>query len=256
MSIDLVHENRASVITFNKAPMNLLDTKTMDALIEAHQEADRHPDTRVIVTRSGIDGIFCNGLDPMFVLKTPVEERRTIFNAVGRMLHELLFLKKPHIAELNGPAMAGGAILAITADFRFMHAEIGKFCFAEAKVGLPVPKSVLGAIQLFCHPGALREVAMLGKNMDAAFAHRCGLADGLADSREDLAELVRVQTARLARLSPAVLAATKRAMRDHLFEITKSFADRPGEFMQFCGPEYLGEGLTALVENRPPVFNE
>jgi len=254
MSIDLVHENHASIITFTKPPMNLLDTETMNALIEAHQEADQHPGTRVIVTRSGIDGIFCNGLNPKVVLETPVEDRQIIFNAVGRMLHDLLFLKKPHIAELNGPAMAGGAILAITADFRYMHAEKGRFCFAEAKVGLPVPKSVIGAIQLFCHPSAVREVAMLGKNMDAAFAHRCGLVDGLADSGEDLAELVRVQTARLARLSPAVLAATKQGLRDHLFEVTKTFADRPGEFMRFCGPEFLGEGLTALVEGRPPVF--
>lgn len=256
MSVELKHVDMVSIVTLTKPPLNLLDIETMNALIRAHQEADSHPTTRVILTRSGVEGMFCNGLNPKMVMGTPVEERREIFDAVGRLLHELLFLKKPHIAELNGPAMAGGAILAIAADFRYMHAQTGRFCFAESKVGLPVPKSVIGAIQLFARPADVREIALLGKNMDPKFALESGMVDGLADSQEALVALVETQIARLARLSPAVLAATKRGIRDHLYQITLDFADHTGEFLAFCGPDFLGEGLQALLEGRQPVFKK
>lgn len=256
MSITLEHVGMASIVTFEKPPLNLLDIETMDRLIAVHQEADANPDTRVIVTRSGLKDIFCNGLNPKFVLGTPVEKRDLIFNAVGRLLHHLLFLKKPQIAVLNGPTMAGGAILGITADFRYMHRERGRFCFAEAKVGLPVPGSVIGALQLFCKPAAVREVVMLGKNMDAQYAFDAGLVDGLADSEEGLDEMVKTQIARLSRLSPEVLATTKRALREHLYEVTKEFMEHPGEFIRFCGPDFLGEGLDALVSGRHPVFRK
>lgn len=254
MSVSVTHENGASVVHFEKPPLNLLDIDTMNALIAAHKEADQHPETRVIITKSDVPGIFCNGLNPKMVISTPAQERVHIFNAIGRLLHELLFLSKPHIAALNGPAMAGGAILAIAADFRYMNAQHGRFCFAEAKVGLPVPKSVLGVIQLFCKPAAVREIALLGKNMDPAYALEAGMVDGLADNDEALEDMVAVQTARLSRLSPAVLAKTKRGMRDHLFEMTKAFADHPDDFIEFCGPDFLGEGLTALLEKRSPQF--
>lgn len=256
MSIKLHHENHASIITFNKPPLNLLDIETIDALIAAHKEADAHEQTRVIITRSGLEGMFCNGLNPKFVLNTPIEERKYIFNAIGRLLHELLFLGKPHIAVLNGPTMAAGAILGISADFRYMNAKTGRFCFAEAKVGLPMPRSISETIQLFCKPSALREIVLLGKNMNATFALDCGLVDGLADSAAELDEMIASQTARLSRLSPTVLATTKRAIRDHLFAGSKALADHPEDFIGFCGSEFLGEGLQALVEGRSPVFEK
>jgi len=253
MSIDIRHEGPISTVAFTRPPFNLLDIETMDALVEAHREAESRKETRVIVTASGVQGMFSNGLDPAYVLKTPAEERPAIFRGVGRLLHGLFSLKKPHIAAINGPAMAGGAILAITADFRYFEAENGRISFSEPKVGLPVPEAVVAVIDCFCRRDRLREVAMLGANLDARAAAEAGLADGVAEG-EALAEMVAKAAARIARLSPAVMAECKAGLRRKVMPQLDGLVHRNEEVSQFVGDDFLGEGLTALVENRYPEF--
>jgi enoyl-CoA hydratase/carnithine racemase len=253
-TIAVTHEGMASTVTYTNPPFNLLDVEIMDDLVAAHREADAHPQTRVIVTRSGIEGMFCNGLNPLLVLESNENGRIAFFDAVGRMVHSLYSLRKPHIAVLNGPAMAGGAVLAITADFRYMDQERGALCFAESKVGVPVPEGLVAVIAAVCLPSMLREVVLLGKNLKPDLALATGLVDGLADAA-GVEELVKTQVARLARLSPGVLAATKAALRATALAATESLARDSGrEFAPFLGDAYLGEGLRAYLDGRQPLF--
>ncbi len=256
-AISVTHDGLVSTVMYTNPPFNLLDIEIMDALVAAHHEADAHSVTRAIVTRSGIDGMFCNGLNPMTVLEADLEGRKEMFAAVGRLVHGLYALKKPHIAVLNGPAMAGGAVFAITADFRYMDQGRGALCFAEAKVGVPVPEGLASVIAGVCSPAMLREVVMLGKKLDPAQALAAGLVDGIAPS-DGLEELVTTQVARLSRLSCDVVKACKASLRAPvLAKTTGMLTESEGEaFAQFLTADYLGEGLTAFLEGRPPVFNK
>ncbi len=254
MKVTVDHGNAVSTITLNNPPLNLLDIETMDALVAAHLEADAHPETRLVLTRSALPGVFCNGLDPIYVLRLSPEERVAIFAAVGRMLDSLFRMGKPHIAAINGPAMAGGAILAITADFRVFDADHGRLSFSEPKVGLPIPQPVSAVISLSCAPQALRDVVLLGKNMDAAAALEAGLADAVASGaafEETLAKLID----RMARLSPKVMRETKCGYRRHLYPLTEQLTRPDSAFSHFVGDDFLGEGLRALVEKRFPKFD-
>ncbi|GMV90653.1 MAG: hypothetical protein AMXMBFR82_04310 [Candidatus Hydrogenedentota bacterium] len=255
-SIAVTHEDMVSTVTYTNPPFNLLDIEIMDALVTAHQEADAHPDTRVIVTRSGLDGMFCNGLNPMTVLEADLDGRSAIFAGVGRMIHGLYSLRKPHIAVLNGPAMAGGAVFAITADFRYLDQDRGALCFAEAKVGVPVPEELAAIIAGVCSPAMLREVVMLGKNLKPEQALAAGLVDGIAPA-DGLEELVSTQVARLSRLSCDVVKACKASIRAPILHKTAASLDvENAAFTRFLSDEYLGEGLKAFLEGRQPVFTK
>ena len=254
MSIRLEHEGLVSRIILDNPPQNLLDIDALDAVVAAHQEADAHPKSRVILTTSAVPAMFSNGLDPAYVLAMPADQRITVFQAVGRVIHGLISLGKPQICLVNGPAMAGGAIIAITADFRVFDAEHGRLSFSEPKVGLPIPPPLVEVIRLFCDPAHLRNVVLMGKNMDARSAMSAGLADASA-SGDALADVVAKMVQRLARLSPAVMAATKRGMRQHLYDSTATLARRDSQFLDFVGDEFLGEGLRALVEERFARFD-
>ena len=253
MKVSVFHEGVVSKVVMDNPPMNLLTIDALEALIEAHKEADAHPDTRVIVTASNVDGMFSNGLDPAYVLRKSPEERVAIFEAVGNTVHTLFGLGKPHISVINGPAMAGGAVLAITSDFRIFDQDHGRISFSEPKVGLPIPEAISTVIRFFCSPRYWRDIVMLGKNLDAPAALECGLADqvvpggGLADATGKLVE-------RLARLSPSVLRTTKQGMRRATLEITEGLIDRDPTFKNYVGNDFLGEGLSALVEQRFPNF--
>jgi enoyl-CoA hydratase/carnithine racemase len=220
--VSVTHEESVSTVVFNHAPMNLMNIESMAALLEAHREADANPDTRVIVMRSGIDKLFSNGIDPMAVLPADTEGRTAVFAALERLIRVLISLGKPHIAVLNGPALAGGAVLAVAADFRYFDEKAGAICFAEAKVGLPIPASIITLIRQYCAPAMLREVVLLGKHLKAPRALEAGLADGVATGPA-LEAMVALQVARLARLSPAVLRTTKEKLhRSLLGEIMDS----------------------------------
>ncbi len=253
MSVTVKHEGPVSTITLAIPPMNLMNIEVMDALVEAHREADAHSETRVIVTDSGVPRMFSNGLDPQYVLEKTPEDRVDIFRAVGRMLHGLFSLSKPHICRVTGPAMAGGAILAITADFRYFEAEHGRISFAEPKVGLPIPEAIVQVIRHFCNPSYLRQVVMFAMNMDAQQARTVGIADGVATG-DAFEEMVQKQVERLARLSPSVLKETKRALRQETFPYTEAFQERDTSISTFVGDDFLGEGLHALIEDRFPNF--
>ncbi|HRK35878.1 MAG TPA: enoyl-CoA hydratase/isomerase family protein [Candidatus Hydrogenedentes bacterium] len=255
-SISLAHEGTSSVVTFNLPPFNLLDVEIMDELVAVHQQADAHPDTRVIVTRSGLDGMFCNGLNPLTVVEADTAGRVEIFKAVARLIAGLYSLEKPHIAVLNGPAMAGGAVLAILADFRYMDADRGAMCFAEAKVGVPVPEGLAAVIGGVCLPSAMRDVVMLGKNFDPQSALAVGLVDGLASAGE-LDAMVNKQVLRLSRLSLDVVKECKASLRAPILPRARNILAPVASgksFTHFVGDEYLGEGLRAFLEGRPPVF--
>lgn len=253
MSIELKHDGPVSTVMMNRAPMNLMDIDWIHELVKTHQEADARDETRVIVTASALDGMFSNGLDPKYVLSRSEADRVPVFDAVAHMLHHLFSLKKPHICAINGPAMAGGAILAITSDFRIFDGEHGRMSFSETKVGLPIPAAIVKIIAHFCHPTHLRDIVLMGKNMDARDALGAGIADAVAEPGQ-LPELVGKYCERLTRLSPAVMRATKDSLRAELRQASEAFLGGHGGFNQFVGDEFLGEGLRALIEKRFPNF--
>jgi enoyl-CoA hydratase/carnithine racemase len=253
MTIKLAHEGPISRVIMDNPPMNLMTIEFMDELVALHREADAHPKTRVIITESAIPGMFSNGLDPGYVLKTPESERAHIFRGVGRMLHGLFALKKPHICRISGPAMAGGAVLAITADFRYFEAEHGRMSFSEPKVGLPIPQAISSVIAHFCHPTHLRDVVMFAANMDAQTALEYGIADGVATGAA-YDEMIAKQAERLSRLSPTVMRTTKQGLRCEILPKAEQLAIGDPAFETFTRNQFLGEGLSALVEGRFPNF--
>lgn len=254
--ITVQHAGAVSTVTYTNPPFNLLDIGVMDDLVTAHREADLHPETRVVVTRSGLEGMFSNGLNPMVVLGMTPQERVEMFRSVGRLVHGLYGLKKPHITVCNGPAMAGGAVWAILSDWRYMDAERGRISFAESKVGVPVPEALVNIIRTVCLPSALTDVVLMAKNVSAPEAKAIGLVSEIA-AADQLDALVTKQVERIARLSPGVLAATKHGMRAHILRETEHMlAATDTDFERFVGDDYLGEGLNAFMEGRPPVFTK
>jgi len=246
------HEGAVSTVTFDAPPQNLLDIDLMDRLVQAHLEADAHPRTQIIVTRSAVPQVFSHGLDPRYVLALAPADRPPVFHAIGRVLHHLFALGKPHITVVSGAALAGGAILAIPSDFRFFDADHGRISFTEVKVGLPLPEAVCAVLAHFCTPPMLRDV-VLGKNLDALEAVAAGLGDGMATGAE-LETLIHKQIERLTRVSPAVLRTTKQYLRRRVLEETAQFTKGDPLFESFVGDDFLGEGLRALVEQRRPRF--
>ena len=62
---------------------------------------------------------------------------RDFLYGLNDIFKRILLFPMPVICAINGHAVAGGAILSLACDFRFMRADKGFFFFSEVDVGIP-----------------------------------------------------------------------------------------------------------------------
>jgi enoyl-CoA hydratase/carnithine racemase len=244
-------------LVLKNAPLNTLDVPSMQEMTADLRRLTVLPAAerpRALVITSGVAGQFSQGVDPQAVLATDVYGRKQIFVALGDLVEALWFSLIPILADVSGPALAGGAVLATLADFALIDSHAGKICFSEVKVGLPLPLFVQRLIMRKTNPSSWNEVMLLGKNVDAPEAVRIGMANAAYGSQEERAELTTSFLGRITRLPPAALTETLRQSRAAERELLRSFKADLGAFADFLTDDYLGKGLRAVLKGESPKF--
>ena len=128
---------RTRLLTLNRPERrNALNRALNDALAEAVIEADHDPEVYVIaITGSGTT--FCSGAD-LQDAKDLADAGKPFYGPLHntrRSLFEVMIdSRKPTVAIVNGPAVAGGFELALSCDLRVV-AESAFFAVPEAKRG-------------------------------------------------------------------------------------------------------------------------
>jgi enoyl-CoA hydratase/carnithine racemase len=121
-------ENRFNPV-FNKEFLQVFD----------EIEQDKAVTSVVIVSNDaknwsqGIDLIWMQGR----MAEQDFQAIRGFLYGLNDVFKRILLFPMPVICAINGHAVAGGAILALACDFRFMKADKGFFFFSEVDVGIP-----------------------------------------------------------------------------------------------------------------------
>ncbi len=128
------------------------------------------------VVLTGAGPAFCSGMDTTQFggdrenRRRLVESSTVAFDAVGNCA-------RPVVAAVNGPAVAGGFVLALLSDLR-IAAPSATFGFPELPRGIP-PSYAAARSTL---PAALaRELVLSGRLLDAEEALRLGVVSEVAD---------------------------------------------------------------------------
>ncbi len=132
-------ENKICLLTLNRPERrNALSKTLIRALTEAILAADYNPEVSLIAITGVGDKAFCAGVD----LKDARDgdERGEAFggplHSAERAFTEIMLdSRKPSMAIINGPAIAGGCELALVCDLRIMS-EDAHFGLPEAKRGM------------------------------------------------------------------------------------------------------------------------
>jgi len=210
--VAIERHGRMAVLRLDKPRGNAIDEPLVEALTRAAAEVARDGGVRGVLLASGHPKLFCPGLDLVALAEYDRVSMERFMQAFAVAVWGLYGLPKPVVAAVGGAAVAGGCILALTADHRVLKrgAPIG---LNEVKLGVPLPWSVTRLLRATVHPPALSRVALLGRNFTDADAVEVGLAD-------ELAEADGFEAACLARLEeyadkdPHALAATKAWLRE------------------------------------------
>jgi enoyl-CoA hydratase/carnithine racemase len=245
-------ENHIGYVSLARAPMNLMDIPFMQAFTEAHRELAENDDVWGVIVHSAVDGYFSNGLDPAMMLSRDTKGRAEVFEVLLGMVLEVYAYPKPHISAIEGHAMAGGAVLAILSDWRFMSRDKSRISFSEVAVGLTIPKAIINLIESATGPGPLREIAMLGSAIKSTDAKRMGLVDEVFDNGTTIKEAERYLK-RVFELPLASVRSVKQILRADNLAALKG---REGldTLSSFVGAESFVEGLSAVRDKRRPKY--
>lgn len=165
---------------------NALDWEAMDAFAQAIAEVGRDPALRTLVI-TGAGGAFCSGGDLYELDGYPSElDGARLASVMGDALNALEQLPFPTLAAIEGPALGGGAEIALACDLRIM-AEDATLGLMHIRLGItPAWGGGQRLLRLVGYPLAM-EWLSTGRVLRGPQAYEARLANRLVPSGEALA---------------------------------------------------------------------
>jgi enoyl-CoA hydratase len=249
-------ERRGAIltITLNSPPANAVDHALHEEMTEVFVDAQRDPDSRVVVV-TGAGRCFSAGGNLEMLLAACDDQAgvSAMMRQAPRIIHSLLALEKPTIAWVNGHAMGLGASLALLCDIVFMN-ETAKIADPHVSIGLSTGD---GGALIWPHLigyARARHYLFTGEPLSGAEAAAIGLIHK-AGPNEQLGEQVYAYAERLAAMPYVALSGTKKSINMALARQALSDAEAHlGLEMIAMATDDHREALRALSEKRPPVF--
>jgi enoyl-CoA hydratase/carnithine racemase len=207
-------ENRGPIriLTLNRPDKrNALNLELTQALLDALRAADADERVRCVVLTGAGPG-FCAGAD-LAEFKASKDAEAIDARAELTMQLHLAFSKltKPVVTAINGPAMGGGAGLAIAGDLAVI-AENAKIGYPETKHGIAAAIVMANLVRQVGRKAAF-ELAALGEPIGAHRALELGMVNRVVPATR-LMEDALYMAEKLAALSPAAVAETKRLFHE------------------------------------------
>jgi enoyl-CoA hydratase/carnithine racemase len=185
---------------------NALGTALMARLADALAAADADPDVGAVVL-TGAPPAFCAGSDLKELGRLDVAGMGRHEAETAAVARSIGALDVPVVAGVEGYALGGGFILAISCDL-VVTAEDTRWHLPEVVNGW-LPPWGLGALSARVGPVRARALVWGAEPIDGTEAHRLGVADVLAPKGEAL-ERAMALADRLAALPRAAAISTKR----------------------------------------------
>lgn len=243
-------------ITLHRPERRNAMTPEMQMELIAALEETAAGSARVLVL-TGAGDAFCSGLDISVLREMSGKsalEYRADAERIARLFLALYELPIPTIAAVNGPAIAGGAGLAIICDFTLATPE-SKFGFTEARIGF-VPALVSAFLALQIGGKHCRDLLLTGRLINADEAHRIGLISEIVSNTELAARVQSLADALIAN-SPQSLAATKRLIdAQHRAWLDAAIEAALGANAQSRETPDFREGVAAFLEKRKPDWGK
>jgi enoyl-CoA hydratase/carnithine racemase len=210
----------------------------IDALEAEARALARNPDIDVVVL-TGADDVFAAGVDlrdeGLWQNSGLDVARHLSMSAGGRMSEAWRRMPQIVIAAVEGPAIGGGAILALCADFRVM-AESSYLRFPEVQLGmtlgwggLPLLAERIGSVQA-------KRILFDDPRINALEALSMGLCERVAATGESVSEATE-WAHNLSKIPPLSLRMTKAALDA---QIRRNWAEG-GEADQFMLARLISE---------------
>lgn len=193
--VTIEHDGDVAVVRIDRPPANAMSPELLDAVTAALDELERDEPAAVVLT--GRPGFFSAGADLKLVPDLDAAGQRHMVEGINRMAAGFYGLMRPVVSAVNGHAIAGGMVLALTGDHRVGPTE-GRFGLTEVAVAVPYPVAAAEVVRAELGPAAARSAVLGAQLVGPVEALELGFFDELAPPGEVLGRALEVARARAA----------------------------------------------------------
>jgi enoyl-CoA hydratase len=254
--IDVEHRGPVAVVRFDHGKVQALDVELLVSLVEALGNVEDSGARAVVLTGTG--RVFSAGVDLQQVLDGGTDYLGRFLPLLISAFERVFSYPRPVVAAVNGPAVAGGCVLACACDRRIL-VEGGRIGASELLVGVPFPVSALEILRWACGPRT-EEVVLTGRLYESDEALSIGLAHEVVASDGLLDRALAVATA-LGEVAPAAFRLAKAQLRRPTLDriAADAAAVDPEVLALWSAPETtasIGAQLERMAAGRRPASGQ
>ena len=202
-------EDGVALVALDDGKANAINPTFLSGLDGA---IDQATEQRAPVVLVGRPGLFCGGLDLKVLPALEPPELMEALRRFGEVMLRLFTYDRPVVAACTGHAIAGGMVLALCADERWVADGPYKIGLNETALGLTLPSFIVEMARTQIPASSLAKVIVQGELFDPAGAERVGLVDGVRPA-EEVIELAKKRAQLLGFLPAKTYGDNKRGVR-------------------------------------------
>lgn len=258
-------ENIAEVTLLGPGKGNAMGQDFWRELPLVFRDLDADPEVRAVVL-TGSGGNFSYGLDLPAMMGTwqHLLEPKATAEPRTRLMHVIRDLqaavtavagcRTPVVAAVSGWCVGGGVDLIAATDVRVASAD-AMFSVREVKVAIVADLGSLQRLAGIIGEGHLRELALTGKDIDAARAERIGLVNDVYADEAACLDAARGLAREIADNPPLVVRGVKEILDlDRAPRIAAGLSYVSAWNAAFLSSDDLTEAVCAFDERRAPRF--
>lgn len=204
-----------------------MDLEATQQLLAALGEAETSRARAVVL--SGAGGSFCSGADLGELKKaggSPEHDRQEALRRFGeafeKVCSRVASLDLPVIAAMEGPALGGGATLALFCDFRISTPSL-RFGIPASRLGITLSETLLVRIVAVAGPQGASDLLLRSREYSAEEALVRRIVDEVVESPQALWE-------RAAALALDIAEGARHSVAAHKRAIGRILASRPERY--------------------------
>jgi enoyl-CoA hydratase len=206
-----------ATITLDDGKVNALSPAMLSQINGA---LDRAQADRAVVVLSGRAGVWCAGFD-LSVLRAGGADTSAMLRGGFELAERLLGFPRPVVIACTGHAVAMGAFLLLSGDYRIAAAGPYKITANEVAIGMTVPEAAIAICRHRLAPAHFHRALVLSEVYTPDDAIAAGFVDRVVPFAE-LGDAARVTATRLAGLDITAHAATKLRARAPLLDALRA----------------------------------
>ena len=233
---------------------NALDYATLTELRRAVGHASQDRSLRAVII-TGEGNMFVSGADLRELRAARAQSDAERLSDTGRDLcRGLVSHDIPVIAALPGPAIGGGAELALACDLRIAE-DRAKICFKQTRMGLTTAWGTLPRLLSLVGPATASRLLFTGHEIGAMEARALRLVDYVAENGTSVMTAL-AWAMDMSQGSPRAVAEMKTLLREAWFADEWLRARERERFVAtWVGPDHF-EAVEAYFGSRPPVWRQ